>query len=389
MKATMLAPYISRRAGGLRDCILNLSRSLKEEHDVEIDVVSVDDEFAAEDRPLWSPLPVHLSAGALAGFRYAPKLGQTLLAINPDIVHTQGLWTYLSVAAVRWSNTGRGKRPYVISPQGMLDTWALQNSRWKKRVVSLLFERRHLAQAACLHALNEAEVAAIRNFGLKNPICVIPNGVVIPPPIDELPEAPWPIELDGRKVLLYLGRLHPKKGLPAFLRAWQAAIPKHNRWALMIAGWDQGGHRAELEQLVAQLAIGDSVHFLGPLFGAPRDAAYRLADAFVLPSLSEGQPLAVLEAWSHALPVVMTSECNLLEGFEVGAAIRLAPTVESGTEALQRLFGLSETALQEMGLNGRELVKRKFLWPQIASQMHQVYRWILGRAEQPRCVTLA
>jgi glycosyltransferase involved in cell wall biosynthesis len=387
MKAAMLAPYISRRAGGLRDCVLNLSRSLKEGYEIQIDVVSVDDEFAAEDRALWDPLSVHLSAPRLRGFRYAPKLFQTLLSINPDLVHTHGLWTYLSVAAVRWSKSGRGKRPYIISPQGMLDPWALRNSSWKKRLASLLFERRHLKQASCLHAVNQAEAAAIRNFGLKNPICVIPNGVEIPASISELPEAPWSAELgNGRKVLLYLGRLHPKKGLPAFLRSWQKAISKNKEWILVIGGWDQGGHRSQLEQLVDQLAISDSVRFLGPLFGAQRDAAYQLADAFVLPSLSEGQPLAVLEAWSHALPVLMTNECNLREGFESSAAIRMEPNVKSGTQALQSLLALSETALQEMGLNGRKLVMRNFSWPRIAAQMHEVYCWILGRGAQPRCM---
>lgn len=387
MRTAMLAPYISRRAGGLRDCVLNLSLSLKEGHDVQVDVMSVDDEFAAADRALWDPLSVHLSRPRLRGFRYAPKLLRELLSINPDIVHTHGLWTYLSIAAVRWSKTGGGRKPYIISPQGMLDAWALQNSGWKKRIASSLFERRHLTQAACLHAVNESEAAAIRSFDLKNPICVIPNGVALPTLAKELPEPPWKMELDGRKVVLYLGRLHPKKGLPAFLGAWKNALPKNEGWLFMLAGWDQGGHRLKLEQLVDELGIADSVHFPGPLFGAQRDAAYRLADAFVLPSFSEGQPLAVLEAWSHALPVLMTAECNLKDGFEADAAIQLKPTVESATQALHSLFSLSETALHKMGLNGRELVKRNFSWPQIAAQMHEVYNWILGRRARPPFVT--
>jgi len=382
MKLAMLTPSISRRAGGLRDCVLNLARSLEQKHDVRVDVLSVEDEFAAADRPLWDPLSVHLARPKLATFRYAPELSQSLSAADPDLVHTHGLWTYLSIATLRWSE--RGMKPYVVSPHGMLDPWALRNSQWKKRIASFLFERRHLKGAACLHAINRPEAVAMRSFGLKNPICVIPNGVEIPDSTTKLQPPEWGNEFESdRKVLLYLGRLHPKKGLPTLLRSWREAISKNGDWILVIAGWDQAGHRSELEQLVAQLGISDSVKFVGPLFGAQRDAAYQSANAFVLPSLSEGQPLAVLEAWSHALPVIMTRECNLGEGFEMGAAVRMEPTIASGTDALETLFSLGDAALREMGMCGKRLVASSFSWPRIAAEMFSVYQWVMGAGATP------
>ncbi len=381
----MLTPSISRRAGGLRDCVLNLARSLEEKHDVRVDVLSVEDEFAAADRPLWDPLSLHLARPRLATFRYAPELSHNLSAPNLDLVHTHGLWTYLSIATLRWSQ--KRMKPYVVSPHGMLDPWALRNSRWKKRIASFLFERRHLKGAACLHAINRPEAVAMRNFGLKNPICVIPNGVEIPDSTTKLQPPEWGNEFESdRKVLLYLGRLHPKKGLPTLLRSWREAISKNGDWILVIAGWDQAGHRSELEQLVAQLGISDSVKFVGPLFGAQRDAAYQSATAFVLPSLSEGQPLAVLEAWSHALPVIMTRECNLGEGFEMGAAVRMEPTVASGTDALETLFSLGDAALREMGMCGKRLVASSFSWPRIAAEMFSVYQWVMGAGATPSCL---
>ena len=382
MKLAMLTPSISRQAGGLRDCVLNLARSLEKKHDVRVDVLSVEDEFATADRPLWDPLRVHLARPKLATFRYAPELSQSLSAADPDLVHTHGLWTYLSIATLRWSQ--KRTKPYVISPHGMLDPWALRNSQWKKRIASFLFERRHLKGAACLHAINRPEAAAMRNFGLKNPICVIPNGVEIPDLTSKLQPPEWGNEFErDRRVLLYLGRLHPKKGLSTLLRSWREAVSKNGDWILVIAGWDQSGHRSELEQLVAQLGISDSVKFVGPLFGGQRDAAYQSANAFVLPSLSEGQPLAVLEAWSHALPVIMTRECNLGEGFEVGAAVRMEPTIASGTDALETLFSLGDAALREMGMCGKRLVASSFSWPQIAAEMFSVYQWVTGAGPTP------
>jgi len=386
MNVSMLAPYLSRRGGGLTDCVRSLSRFLENKHDIRVDVISVEDEFSAEDRTPWEGLSVHLLASKYAAFRYAPELSRQLSSLTPDLVHTHGIWTYLSVAATRWSRSnGRiTPRPYVVSTHGMLDPWALHNSRWKKIIAGFAFERRHLENAACIHAINRAEAAAIRAFGLKNPICIIPNGVEVPASNAADRTPPWAAHvIRNRKVLLYFGRLHPKKGLSILLRGWKEAFKHEQDWILVIAGWDQGGHRRELEQLTRELKIADSVQFTGPLFGKARDTAYQNADAFVLPSLSEGQPLVVLEAWSHARPVLMTQECNLPEGFENGAAIRMSATVEGVAGALGKLFASEKSALEEMGCRGRDLVICNFSWSQIASQMFAVYKWLLGHSAPP------
>ncbi len=372
------------------DCVRNLSRFLKNEHEIHVDIISVEDEFSAEDRAAWGELSVHLLASKHAAFRYAPELSRKLSSLTPNLVHTHGIWTYLSVAVARWSksNGGVAPRPYVVSTHGMLDPWALQSSRWKKIIAGFAFERRHLENAACIHAINQAEAAAIRAFGLKNPICVIPNGVEIDARnVVKSASPPWAAHVVGdRKVLLYLGRLHPKKGLSILLRGWKKAFKHEKDWILVIAGWDQGGHRRELEQLSCELKIADSVLFTGSLFGEVRDTAYQNANAFVLPSLSEGQPLVVLEAWSHARAVLMTQECNLPEGFENGAAIRMSSTVEGTAGALGKLFALEKSALEEMGRRGRDLVIGNFSWSQIASQMFAVYQWVLGRSAPQNCM---
>jgi poly(glycerol-phosphate) alpha-glucosyltransferase len=191
-------------------------------------------------------------------------------------------------------------------------------------------------------------------------------------------------------VLLYLGRLHPKKNLANLIRAWKATPNSQpstlNSWVLAIAGWDQGGYEAALRQLTADLGLLTSVIFLGPKFGADKDACYQACDAFVLPSLSEGQPFVVLEAWSHARPVLMTPECNLPDGFQKPAAIRMNTTVEGVAEGLEMLFAMDEAALREMGRRGRDLVIANFSWSQSAAQMFAVYNWMLGRSAAPDCV---
>ena len=388
MKLALLTPHISRRGGGIKDAVLGLACSLTHREDVQLNVLSVEDESAAEDRVLWDSIPIHLFSSPVPGnFRYAPKLARFLLSLNPDVVHTHGLWTYLSLASLKFARAGVSQRPYVVSPHGMLDPWALRNSADKKRLAALAFERRHLTNAACLHAVSKGEAETFRAYGLANPICVISNGVDLVDLDAPAPSPPWDASrvLD-RKVLLYLGRLHPKKGLPLLLRAWAETPVATGEWTLAIAGWDQGGHAAELERMVWDFNLSNSIEFLGPLFGESRDAAYRNAKAFVLPSFSEGQPLTVLEAWAHALPAVITSACNLPDGFAAGAAIRIEPTVQSIKAGLQELVQMDRQALELMGKAGRDLVERDYTWSRIASQMREVYRWILGAGAQPQCV---
>jgi len=305
-----------------------------------------------------------------------PRLAGALRSEGLELLHTHGLWMYASIASMRWSG---GRKPYIISPHGMLDSWALRNSAWKKKLAGWAYENRHLRGAACLHALNDAEARSIRDYGLRNPICIIPNGVELP---DEFGRG------SGRpKVCLFLGRLHPKKGLAELIRAW-AAVP-HDGWTLAIAGWGEAGYVAQLETLAASLGVSGSVSFLGPRFGKEKHELLDTASAFVLPSFSEGLPMAVLEAWSYGLPVAMTPECNIPEGFEAGAAVRIEPTVDSVAAGLEKLFAMDDGRLRDMGTRGRRLVEKRFTWPRVAAEMIKVYEWVLGRGPQPACVQLS
>lgn len=315
-----------------------------------------------------------------AAFGYLPGLSQALAADRLDLLHTHGLWMYTSVASTRWS---QARRPYVVSPHGMLDLWALRNSGWKK-LAGYAYENRHLRGAACLHALNESEALSIRGYALRNPICVIPNGV-------ELPAELGPIDrrnpIDRRKkICLFIGRLHPKKGISTLLRAW-AKLPSHD-WELVLAGWGQPGHVCEFRDLARTLNLDHSVRFVGPKFGTEKAECFRAASAFVLPSVSEGLPMAVLEAWSYGLPVAITPECNLPEGFAAGAALPMEASEDGAAAALSALFAMNEAELREMGARGRHLVQEHFTWQQVTAQLLAVYQWILNSAPMPECVRL-
>jgi poly(glycerol-phosphate) alpha-glucosyltransferase len=226
----------------------------------------------------------------------------------------------------------------------------------------------------------------MRTIGLRNPICIVPNSIDLP--ILEAGGAPaWRKKIPASaKILLYLGRLHAKKGLANLLHAWESlADGEAAHWHLVIVGWDQGGYEGELQQLVRQRGL-ERVHFPGPLFGADKHAAYAAADAFVLPSVSEGHPLVVLEAWSHGLPVVMTQACNLPEGLATGAALEIGSDIEGIRKGLDQLIHMSITHRRAMGDIGRGLCCDRFSPMRVGEMMRAVYRWLLDCGPRPEYV---
>lgn len=299
------------------------------------------------------------------------------------IIHSHGLWMHPGTAARRCAVKGR--YPLVISPHGMLEPWALEHSRLKKKFAAWLFEDRNLRAANCLHALGEAEAGHFRRYGLKNPIAIIPNGVDMPeivnlPALEMVDRYP---EMTGRRRVLFLSRLHAKKGLANLLQAWQAVARDFKDWCLLIAGAGQPAYEMELKARVKEYALEKSVLFLGPLQGRHKRQALAAADAFVLPSFSEGFSVAILEAAAAGLPVLLTPECNFPELAKAGAALEISPQAAAVEQGLRQILNLSDAERKAMGQRGLELVKQNYTWPVIAARMCAVYEWLAGNGERP------
>lgn len=387
---------ISRNSGGLYYAVSSLCTALAERR-ARITVFGREDPFCLADRGLWDPVVVqsYKSFGPL-GTTFA--LRRMLKEAECDLLHQHGLWMDDQWAALQWQK--KSGRPVVISPHGMLDPWAVRNSAWKKKLVGRLFADESLRRATCLHALCRSEADSIRKYGLNNPVAVIPNGV-------DLPDMPDPREENGgRRQLLFLGRIHPKKGLAELLAAWASAKRCRAACQLLIAGWDDGNHLGQLQRQAGELGLDwvavdagrteagsgsepdhimtedrHDVVFLGPVFGQRKDRLLRRVDGFILPSYSEGLPMSVLEAWSYALSVIMTPYCNLPEGYAADAALKCDPDVESVARALETWASMDSAARTSMGRNGRRLVERNFTWDKVARDMKEVYTGCISRTD--------
>lgn len=326
-----------------------------------------------------------------ASFGFSPEL-KSRLAAEADralIIHSHGLWMHPGVVARKLAKASGS--PLVVSPHGMLEPWALENSKWKKRFAALIFENRNLRSADCLHALCQAEARNMRNYGLRNPIAVIPNGVDMED-YDELPpydavEAGLP-PLIGKKRVLFLSRLHPKKGLPHLLAAWQRLGPDVNNWMLLIAGGDQLGHEQEMRALAVKLGLEKSVIFLGPLHGAAKKKVLAGSDLFVLPSFSEGFSMAILEAAAAGLPVLLTPQCNFSELAAAGGGVEAHPEAASCEKGLRQMISLSDTARKAMGGRARRLIQQHYTWAAVSARMSAVYIWLLRQGPRPDFVSL-
>lgn len=383
LRVTFVAGSVSRRSGGvfgaMKGCAIALNRN-----GVATSVLGLDDSFTAKDLPEWAPLvPLTVAPRGPPQLGYAPGVLEAINDTQPDIVHQHGIWQAFSRDIGLWRR--RTGRTTIISPHGMLDPWALRNARWKKVIAGFLFEWDNLDNARCLHALNEAEAQAIRTFGLRAPVAVIPNGVDLPDA-----SAQWEVRprINGRKTLIFIGRIHPKKGLAGLLRAFallrNIAPAVAKEWQLVIAGWDDGGHLSDLKTIVLEEDLGEVVRLAGPLYGQAKEEALRNADAFVLPSFSEGLPMAVLEAAAYRLPILMTEACNLPEFFVEGAAYRISTDPESLAYEIAEVLDSGDHATR--ALTAEAIVQRRFDWARIAAEFRAVYHWLERGGEVPSCI---
>ena len=288
------------------------------------------------------------------------ELGKLIASF--DVLHIHAIWDPILISAGRLAR--RAHVPYIITPHGMLDRWSLKQRRFKKTVALALYVRRHLNGAAGLHALNAPEEQGIQRLRLKNRIQKIPNGVFlqhINPAANE-PEVPR---------IVFLSRLHFKKGLDFLAEAFHLVSQEIPEAELVVVGPDHGARNA-FELHIKELNLSDRVRIVGPVFGTDKLTYIRDATCFCLPSRQEGFSVAILEALACARPVVISKACNFAEVGEAEAGFVVPLDPEIIADRLLILLGDRAQALR-MGGNGRALVEARFTWEAISRQMVQFY----------------
>ena len=276
------------------------------------------------------------------------------------VLYHAGVWDPLNHFVARLGR--RRGIPVIASPRSMLDPWALQHRRWKKRAAWWLYARRGFLGAAAVHATADLEARHVRAAGYTGPVFVVPNGIEFPPEIPRRPDRPP----GAPRRILFLSRIHEKKGLPDLIAAFGRAAPR--TWELVVAGNDDGGHEAVCRALAAEQSNAARIRFHGPVADADKWALYASADLFVLPSYSENFGLVVGEALAAGVPVITTTAAPWDDMLRRGCGWWIPPGPDPLAAVLGEACALSVADRAAMGRRGAHWVRSVFGWDGVARQ---------------------
>ncbi|MEW6671025.1 MAG: glycosyltransferase [Thermodesulfobacteriota bacterium] len=303
---------------------------------------------------------------------------------NWDLASMHGVWMHTNRVVADWCI--RHDKPFMVTAHGNFNPTALRVSSWKKWLARMTFMRTLFEHVTCYHALTEVEYQTLRYFGIRQPICVIGNGIefvkseIIPEPLSLLP-----VWVRDRRICLYLGRLHPIKGVDRLLRAWSALRPS-DEWLLVIAGSGESDYVSSLEQLLG--SGKQNVLFVGFVTGDIKTAWLRAAEFCVLPSYSEAFPVSLLEGFAQSKGALITCACGLPEAVLANAAYEVDSSEEGLKEGLRLMLSLSPGELHKMGERAYVFARDRFNWESISTQLEQVYTWMIGDSNIPSCLRL-
>lgn len=378
---------LKRSAGGTSIAVTETCSELAKSG-LQVNLVS--QEFGSEKDG--NVLPEHASvrvsfakAGRLpfAGPVYSTSLGALVERIcrasNSEVVHDHGLWlpaNHAVAAACR-----KLRLPLIVSTHGMLSPHALNQDPIKKAIAWRIFQRRNLrsANGVCVTSVREAD--DVRAKGYDGPIAIIPHGVMLPEQRSDAANG------SGIRTALYLGRIHPLKGLLALVEAWARVRPEG--WRVTVAGPDEDGYERTVREAVARAGLEDVFMFVGPAYGRAKAALFEEASLFLLPSWSENFGMAIAEALAHGVPVITTTGTPWSSIARAGCGwwVDLGGGELAG--AIREATAASVSDLRLMGSRGREMVSENFEWSRIAAMLIAFYGWVLGRAPRPEFVVRA
>ncbi len=308
---------------------------------------------------------------------FKSELRQRCRQMGINVIHSHGIWTQPNHAAVALAR--ELGLPLMISTHGMLVPWAWRHHAWKKRPAWWLWQYRDLRSAAVLRATAPQEVKALRALGLHNPIALIANGVALPDANNRQEASP-----QNLRTLVFLGRIHPVKGLMNLVKAW--ALLRPSGWRCIIAGPDETGHRQEVEQELKKNGITACFTFAGMVDGQEKWRLLAEADLFALPSFTENFGVAIAEAMACGVPVITTKGTPWEELHTRRCGWWIDIGVDPLTGALREAMALSDEQRLAMGQRGRRLVEENYSWPKIGRDITAVYAWMLGSGTKPECV---
>ena len=295
----------------------------------------------------------------------------TTRATRPGIIHGHGLWRMANIFPLLLRRTAPTK--IVWSPRGMLSTWSWNHKAMRKRPFWHALQRPALDKVHCFHATAESEVEDIRRLGFHQPVALIPNGVDIPDHASSN---------ERSKTVLFLSRIHEKKGLHLLIPVWREIASEFPAWNIQIAGRIDSAYGRRMVNLAEELNV-PRLKFIGETLGVEKTQLFVSARLFVLPTFSENFGMAIAEALAHAVPVITTVETPWREIDQRGCGWCIHPNENDLKRVLRVAMHCSDERLTEMGEAGRVWMNENYSWVAIARMFEKLYLWLLKAEEKP------
>ncbi len=396
MRVLHVQETLSPRHGGSATVVPQLAQAQAQAGlEVVVATTNADDPSGIYHDAGWDTLAngavrVFYASARLSPLRVSPGLARYLRQAIPDfdIVHVHGLYRFPATIAAYLSR--RYGVPYIIRPHGSLDPYLYDKSTTGQLRLKRLYERwfdlPNLNAASAIHYTAEEERERASFLNLRSPSFIIPNGLNWES-YETLPErgllrARWGV--GDAPLVLFLGRLHSKKGLDLLVPAFDAIRQVKSNTKLVIAGPENDDYGQKVRGWISERGLDSAAHFVGPLHGTDVVQAYVDADVFALPSYTENFGMTVIEAMACALPVVISDQVNIhseISGARAGLVTRC--DVDEVASALLTVLCADADRRQAMGTAGRQLVKERYSWPAIVSALAKEYEALVENAPRP------
>lgn len=393
MRILMVIPYFASTYGGTSKVVRELASSLAHIQGVEVDIITTNannGKLAPVELNQWKVLAAGCRICYFSSWHrqdFIMSLDILLWFIRHsrkyDLIHTHTIFSPL-ISLIGWLCKVMAI-PYVVTPHGMLEPWALEYKAPKKRLYFNIIEKNHIEQASAIQSISLIEEANIQKLGFQS-VRLISNGLhpkqytnqpALDPFYTQFPS------LRNKCLLLFLGRIDPKKGLDLLAPAFATVHHKFPGCHLVLAGPDSIGFQPTAEKYFEESGCLEAVTFTGMLTGDFKQSALAAADLYVAPSYSEGFSMSVLEAMASGLPCIITTGCNFPEAAAAHAA-KVVP-IDSQAIADALIDCLSDLpAAKAMGNRARQFILNSYTWDHAAAKLSKLYADILKDKAQSK-----
>lgn len=307
-------------------------------------------------------------------------LEEEVLKGNYDLIHAQNLWMPLYHKMAKIAR--KHGIPYIMTPRGCLEPWCMKQKRIKKLVAFHLYQKRDLQQAACILATAKMEADNIRALGITAPIAVIPNGI----DISEYKCRTLEDKIKVKKQILFLSRIHEKKGIEFLINVWEQLHIQFPDWNVVIAGNGEEAYIQQLEAMIISKGLQGCVEIIPPVFGEDKHKLYCESSLFVLPTYSENFGMVIAEAMSCGAPVITTNGTPWQELIEKHLGWCIDLSIENLANTISEAIDKGQDKLFELGQQCSKHIYDTYQYTEVAAKNKAVYEWIVNGGDKPEYV---